>query len=106
MDQILLDAAVAAGVEFRAGYSVDAFTSDGNRIRGIESKGRRDEAQLTIGADGRNSRLAQTVQAPSYETAPPLTCWYFSYWSGVPLDGFALYIRNRRAIFVSPRTTT
>jgi 2-polyprenyl-6-methoxyphenol hydroxylase-like FAD-dependent oxidoreductase len=37
-----------------------------------------------------------------YEYVPPLTCWYFSYWSGADLDGLELYLRDRNAIFAFP----
>src|SRR6185436_2801520 len=40
-----------------------------------------------------------TVGAAKYEEAPPLSCWYFSYWSGVPTEGFEMYIRGTRVIF-------
>ncbi|MCB0183900.1 MAG: hypothetical protein KDE31_06535, partial [Caldilineaceae bacterium] len=56
----------------------------------------------TIGADGRNSRLAQAVQAPVYEQHEPVTCWYFSYWSDVPSDALHVYVHNRRVIFAFP----
>jgi flavin-dependent dehydrogenase len=58
-----------------------------------------EKALITIGADGRNSFLARAVGAPSYEETSTLTCWYFSYWSGVSTEGFEMYIRDKRAIF-------
>ena len=61
-----------------------------------------EHAPVTIGADGRNSRLARTVGAPMYEEQPPLTCWYFSYWSGIPDPGLQLYLRNRRLVLAFP----
>ena len=33
---------------------------------------------------------------------PTLTCWYFSYWSGVERTGLELYVHDRRAIFAFP----
>ena len=33
------------------------------------------------------------------QQTPVLTCWYFSYWSGVRNDGFEMYVRPRRVIF-------
>ena len=32
----------------------------------------------------------------------PLTCSYYSYWSGVPLDGLELYPRSGRFVFAAP----
>lgn len=40
--------------------------------------------------------------APAYEAVPTLTCWYFSYWSGVPGDALELYLHDRRVIFAFP----
>jgi flavin-dependent dehydrogenase len=90
LDKVLIDAAVEAGAELREGFTVEGFTTDGDRITGIRGreKGRgsavTEWASITVGADGRNSHLGRAVQAPKYEVTLPLTCWYFSYWSGVP----------------------
>ena len=107
-DQVLLEAAVEAGAELRTGFAVQEYIGDGERITGIrgrEAAGRSmvtELAGVTIGADGRNSRLARTVGAPAYEALPPLTCWYFSYWSGVANEGLELYLRDRRLIIAFP----
>jgi len=55
-----------------------------------------------IGADGRNSRVAKQAQAPIYDEVPTLTCWYFSYWSGVRGNALEMYVRDRRVIFAFP----
>lgn len=108
MDQILVEAAVEAGVELRTGFAVQDYIGDGTRITGIrgrEAGGRAtvtERALVTIGADGRNSRLARTVAAPAYEATPPLTCWYFSYWSGAAGDAVELYVRENRVIIAFP----
>jgi 2-polyprenyl-6-methoxyphenol hydroxylase-like FAD-dependent oxidoreductase len=108
IDQILLDAAVEAGADLRTGFAVQDYIGDGERIigiRGREAAGRTlvtEHATVTIGADGRNSRLARTVGAAMYEEQPPLTCWYFSYWSGIPDPGLQLYLRDRRLVLAFP----
>jgi len=105
---VLVDAAVEAGVELRAGFSVESLTMDGARVTGIRGGDRRtgtlvtEHATLTIGADGRNSHVARSVSAPEYEREPSLTCWYFSYWSDVPGDALELHDRHGRAIFAFP----
>jgi flavin-dependent dehydrogenase len=105
LDQVLVDEAVKAGVEFRPNFVVHGYLSDDGRVSGIrgrDSHGRAtfdERARITIGADGRNSALARLVNPATYEETPPLTCWYFSYWSGVPNDGFEMYLRPRRVIF-------
>jgi 2-polyprenyl-6-methoxyphenol hydroxylase-like FAD-dependent oxidoreductase len=108
LDQVLLAAALEAGVELRDGFMVEEFTSDGDRITGIRGRDQRrgsvvtEQATVTIGADGRHSRLAEQVKAPVYEATPPLTCWYFSYWSGMPTTELAVYVRKNRVIFAFP----
>jgi flavin-dependent dehydrogenase len=108
IDGVLVEAAVEAGVELRDGFAVDEFLSDGDRITGIRGRRRgephevTEQATIVVGADGRNSGLARHVNAPAYESAPTLTCWYFSYWSGVPSTALELYVRDQRAIFAHP----
>jgi len=108
LDRVLVDAAVEAGVELRAGFSVESLTMDGDRVTGIRGGDRRtgtsvtERATLTIGADGRNSHVARTVSAPEYEQQPSLTCWYFSYWSDVAGNALELHDRHGRAIFAFP----
>jgi 2-polyprenyl-6-methoxyphenol hydroxylase-like FAD-dependent oxidoreductase len=43
-----------------------------------------------IGADGLHSLVARAVTAPEYNAKPELMGGYFSYWSGVRLDGVHL----------------
>jgi flavin-dependent dehydrogenase len=107
LDKILLDAAVEAGAELRARFTVDEFTSDADRITGIRGRGRggtaiADRAQIVIGADGRHSRLAQVVRAAAYEVSPTATCWYWAYWSDAATDGLEVYVRGQCVILVHP----
>jgi flavin-dependent dehydrogenase len=105
LDQVLVEAAVEAGAEFRPNFPVEGCLWDKDRVEGIRGRDHRkrnnstEKARITIGADGRNSALARAVRAPAYEETPALTCWYFSYWSGVATEGFELYVRENRAIF-------
>ncbi|HKX26564.1 MAG TPA: NAD(P)/FAD-dependent oxidoreductase [Blastocatellia bacterium] len=108
LDKILVDAAVEAGAELRIGFTVEDFMTDDGRITGIRGRDRRngaiveEQAAVVVGADGRNSRLAQAVQAPMYEEIPAVTCWFFSYWSGVAHRGLEISIRHERVIFAFP----
>jgi flavin-dependent dehydrogenase len=108
LDHVLVEAAVDAGAELREGFVVDEFLSDGGRVSGIrghesgKSVPATERAKVTIGADGRHSLLAKTVNADLTESHPTLTCWYFSYWSGVTCDGLEIYDTGRRVIFAFP----
>jgi len=110
LDKVLVDAAVEAGAELREGFAVDEFVGDGHRIAGIRGRARSsgalvtERATVTVGADGRNSRLARAVQAPVSEQTPPITCWYFAYWSSVPENGLEIHVKDRTVIFAFPTT--
>ena len=111
LDAILVDAAAESGAEVRAGCTVDEFVFDDGRLVGIRGHDRggaqfEERATITVGADGRHSRLARAVGAAAYHEAPPLLGYYFSYWRGVPTEDFELYLRpaQRRAVF-SHRTS-
>ena len=45
-----------------------------------------EQARIVIGADGLHSLVARSVQAPAYNMTPALTCAYYTYWEGVPLE--------------------
>jgi len=103
LDQVLIDAAIEAGAEFRDGFPVHDLTFDNDRVTGIRGRGGMTEhARFVIGADGRNSRVAKQVSAPAYAQQPTLACWYFAYWSGVPWEGLEIYWRDHRMIFAHP----
>ncbi|WP_067693063.1 FAD-dependent monooxygenase [Nocardia jejuensis] len=96
LDKILVDAAIAAGVEIREGCTVDDLIVQDDVVVGIRGHDRRggivqEHAQLVIGADGRSSRVAKLVGAQEYHTQPRLQYQYFTYWSGLPTDGFEIY---------------
>jgi flavin-dependent dehydrogenase len=108
LDHVLVQAAVEAGAELREGFAVQEFTASEGRITGIRGRDRAggalvaEQATVVVGADGRNSRLAATVQAAVYEAVPPLTCWYFSYWSDVPACGLEIHARPQHVVFAFP----
>jgi flavin-dependent dehydrogenase len=106
LDKILVDAAVESGAELREGFAVSEYVFDDDRLVGVRGRGRdgtavEERATITVGADGRNSRLARAVQAAVYNYLPTILCYYFSYWSHVQAEAFELYARNeqRRIIF-------
>jgi flavin-dependent dehydrogenase len=103
LDAVLVGAAADAGAEVREGFPVEALTVDDGRVTGIRSlAGTHERARIVVGADGRNSRIARQVAAPTYQEVPTLTCWYFSYWGGVECDALELYVRDGRVMFAFP----
>ena len=102
LDSVLVEAAVEAGAELREGFPVEELVYDDGRVVGVRSGATTERARLVIGADGKHSRVARWVEAPAYEEVTTLTCWYFSYWSGIRGEGLELYHRDRRVIFAFP----
>ncbi|HEX5110537.1 MAG TPA: NAD(P)/FAD-dependent oxidoreductase [Vicinamibacterales bacterium] len=110
LDKILVDAAVESGAELRQQFHVEEYLFDDDRVVGIRGRGSggtvvEERARITVGADGRNSRLARAVRAATTREAPAILCYYFSYWSGVQSEDFELYVRGReRRIIFSFKT--
>jgi len=89
LDAVLVDGAVASGVEFRAHCSVSGLLRDETgRVAGVEGtyRGRRftERARLVIGADGMRSKVAELCDAELTSQKPRLTCAYYAYWEDVP----------------------
>jgi flavin-dependent dehydrogenase len=101
LDAVLVEAAVEAGAELRTGFAVHDLEFEGDRVVGVRGP-TIEHAGLVVGADGRNSGVARRVDAPAHESAPTLSCWYFSYWSGVPANGLEIHVRDERAVFAFP----
>ena len=107
LDQILVEAAADAGAEVRQGFSVQELVTEGGRVVGIRGRSAAGEpiterARIVIGADGLTSLVARSVQVVAYNVEPALTCAYYTYWSGVEMEGVELYPRPDRMIVASP----
>jgi flavin-dependent dehydrogenase len=107
LDQILVEAAADAGVEVRERFPVSELVFEEGRLAGIGGRvagGRTvtEKAKIVIGADGMNSLVARGVGAQEYGAQPTLTCAYYTYWTGVEMDGAELYPRPDRMIVASP----
>ncbi|WP_433305519.1 FAD-dependent oxidoreductase [Actinoplanes sp. CA-030573] len=102
LDQILLNAAAAAGAEVSEGFSVEEVLVTDGTVTGIRGRGDVLTARVVVGADGRNSVVAKTVRPAVYEDVPALTVGYYSYWSNLPTDTFEAYSRPGRGWAVCP----
>lgn len=98
LDRLLVEAAEEAGVEVCHGVQVDGLETADGRVIGAAGE----RAELVIGADGRNSIVARAANAQLYNVRPTLTCAYYTYWTGVEMDGVELYARPGRMIVASP----
>lgn len=103
LDKLLVDSASDAGVEVREGFTVEVVEIDDGRVVGIRGHGRSgqavsERARVVVGADGLHSIVAKTVGAEQYNDRPPLEAGYYTYWSGLQMDGgFEAYDRGDRA---------
>ncbi|MBA3242617.1 MAG: NAD(P)/FAD-dependent oxidoreductase [Acidobacteria bacterium] len=107
LDKILLNAAVEAGAEFSEDFSVEDVLTDGARVTGVRGHNRSGltvnvRAPIVIGADGLRSVVARAVKAAVYKAKPALTCGYYSYWSGLHVEGAEVYLRPRRVVGAWP----
>lgn len=107
LDYLLVEAAVAAGAELRERFSVDDLLVEDGRVAGVRGHGAggkavTERARVVVGADGRHSLVAKTLQAPRYHEQPTIAVGYYAYWSGLPADGFEGYLRPPRAFGVAP----
>ncbi len=103
LDKILVDAAVEAGAELRERFTLEEVLTENGQVVGIRGHSQGgsaivEKARLVVGADGAHSVVARSVGAAMFNARPALTCWHYSYWSGVTLDGAQLYSRPQRAI--------
>lgn len=89
LDEILVKAAVAAGVELVTGFTVTGLTaaSDGavGGVEGAFADGTRKSfsARMVIGADGAYSTIAKLVGAEKYNVRPASGFTYWNYFQGL-----------------------
>lgn len=92
LDEILVDAAGKSGAEVRQGFTVEEILLEGGRVVGIRGHGPEgssvtERARVVVGADGLRSVVARAVEPERYNEKPPLVAAYYTYWSGLPMDG-------------------
>ena len=107
LDTLLVRAAVQAGAELREDFTALELIFEHGRVTGLRGRSAKGElvsenARIVIGADGMYSMVARGVKAAEYKAVEPLTCSYYSYWSGVELDGLELFPRAGRYLFAAP----
>ena len=107
LDRIVLDAARAAGAEFRAGVTVDELLTEDGRVAGVAGTGPhgervRERARFVVGADGRASKVGALVGAAVTAENDDATFAYWSYFSGMPLTCGLMQKRGRLASVVVP----
>lgn len=108
LDKLLIDAAAQSGVEIREGFTVEDILIEDGRAVGIKGHAKdgnstTERARIVVGADGLRSVVAEAVRPDRYDEKPILLAAYYSYWSGLPMNGrFENYIRDMRGFAVAP----
>ena len=108
LDKLLVDAAAGAGAEIRESFTVEEILIEDGRVAGIKGHAKggaavTERAKVVVGADGRHSLVAEAVRPDQYNEKPPILAPYYTYWSGLPIDGrFDTYIRPMRGFAIAP----
>lgn len=109
LDALLVEAAGHHGVELIDGVVVSDLVWSEGRVTGVRVCRRGSRAatmtlhgRLVVGADGLHSVVAERVRARSYRAQPPLTCVYYSYWSGVSARAASFHARAGQLVLVWP----
>ena len=87
LDTILVRAAAASGVGVREGVRVTDLLWRAGRVVGVRGRGDdgsvlEERASVVIGADGRQSRVAQLTGARPYLEHASNNCAFYAYWTG------------------------
>ncbi len=112
LDKILIEAAAVAGAEIRGDLVVEELLTDNGQVIGVSGRlksiqGAREirveeKAALVVGADGKHSLIAKSVQAAMYQVKPVLACVFYTYWEGFGPTNGELYYLAREAIGLWP----
>jgi flavin-dependent dehydrogenase len=103
LDQVLVDAAVAAGAELRERVTVEDLVWEDGRVTGARTSAGIEHARIVVGADGIHSRVAKLTGAAIYDTFPPISCGYYSYWEDIDHGGIVrLMPRGDRFLGAAP----
>lgn len=94
LDPILVDAAERSGARFRFGVDVRGLLRGpdgevvGVRIRDEDGASAELRARVTVGADGRSSRVAAELEPAVTRTGTATSAFAYAYWTGVPTAAF------------------
>src|SRR5262249_7508322 len=93
LDQLLVDAAAEAGADVLHGLTVTGFLPDNGRVRGVHAIGHDGQsvtlpAELTIGADGIRSTVADLARAPVVRRGRTASGVLYRYVADLPTDGY------------------
>jgi flavin-dependent dehydrogenase len=108
LDKLLFDAAAESGAEVREAFTVTDLVVEDGRVTGITGRSERDRTvtvrgRAVVGADGHHSLVARGVSPRQYNDKPALQVSYYTYVSGLPMDGrYEVHLRPNRGFAAWP----
>ena len=98
LDHLLLGSAAEAGAEVREEFRFEELVYEGDKVVGIKGCDKAgntvtERASVVVGADGFRSKVAEQAGAEAYEDRPTYGVCYYSYWSGLDIENFRIYMR-------------
>jgi 2-polyprenyl-6-methoxyphenol hydroxylase-like FAD-dependent oxidoreductase len=107
LDDLLVQAAIQSGAEFREGCPVEQLLFEDGQVTGGRAATPRgtpflESARLVVGADGPASRVAAAVQAAEHHAQPAQQGSAWIYWQDVPLMGAEIYLRDFEGVYAFP----
>jgi 2-polyprenyl-6-methoxyphenol hydroxylase-like FAD-dependent oxidoreductase len=101
LDPILVRAAEECGADVRMATTVTTMVTEGGRVTGVRVKTNGSErelrARLVVGADGRNSTVAELVGARKYNLVPHERFAYWAFFEGADITADPIYVLHRWA---------
>jgi len=99
LDPVLVGAARASGAEVRLGTRVVGVVREGTRVSGVRAVSGGAEtvlrARLVVGADGRNSKVAEACGSRMYHVSPGERSYYWTYFEGADLGEHPTFVFHR-----------
>jgi flavin-dependent dehydrogenase len=107
LDELLVREAQKAGADVREGFVVREVLTEDDRVVGIRGQPKggspvTERARIVVGAGGKNSIVARTVDPPTYDDHPPTAFYYYTYWSALPDRGLEVHWRPRHFVLAIP----
>ena len=104
IDNLLVEEAKAAGVEFKHGCKVLGLLTEDDRIVGLRYLNKQGDtveahAKIVVGADGINSTIAELTEAETYNHHDKSQQIFFSYFKGAEFPDVEFYSRPGRMGF-------
>ncbi|MFD7102739.1 NAD(P)/FAD-dependent oxidoreductase [Streptomyces celluloflavus] len=99
LDPVLVDAARTSGAEVRLGTRVVGMIRESGRVTGVRAVSggveTRLRARLVVGADGRNSKVAEACGSRMYHVSSGERSYYWTYFEGADTGPRPTFVFHR-----------